>query len=85
LQGHHAVIFAHALSAQVFASISSNHKFDDIMKLSAYHVVVMGDKGELAKNLAFELDLIVSTRDAVHFYMLTEYMRYVNGLHFRRT
>jgi hypothetical protein len=36
LQGHYAVLFANALSAQAIAFISSNQKADDIKKLGVY-------------------------------------------------
>jgi alcohol dehydrogenase (NADP+) len=74
-QGHYAVLFANALGAEVYAFTSSSHKAEDIKKLGAHHVVVTDDKGEFAKDLAFELDLIVSTRDVAHGFPLTEYMR----------
>jgi hypothetical protein len=35
----------------------------------------MDEKGELAKNLTFEFDLIVSTRDVGHGFLLTGHMR----------
>jgi len=71
--GHYAVLFAKALGAEVYAFTSSNHKVDDIKKLGADHVVVASGE-DFAKPLAFELDLIVSTRDVAEGFPLQEYM-----------
>jgi hypothetical protein len=52
----------------------------DFKRLGAFHAVAIDDNGELAKNLAFELDLIVSPRDMVHGpFTLTEYIKYVGS------
>jgi D-arabinose 1-dehydrogenase-like Zn-dependent alcohol dehydrogenase len=78
LQGHYAALFAKVVGGKVYGSPSFSHKIEDLKRLGAFHAVTIDDNGELAKNLAFELDLIVSPRDMVHGpFTLTEYIKYV--------
>jgi alcohol dehydrogenase (NADP+) len=70
-------MFANALGSEVYAFTSNPDKVEDIKKLGAHHVVVADNKGEFAKPLAFELDLIISTRDVAEDYPIEDYMRLV--------
>jgi D-arabinose 1-dehydrogenase-like Zn-dependent alcohol dehydrogenase len=73
-QGHYAVLFTNAIDVEVYGFTSSSHKVDDTKKLGVHHVVVTDGKGELAKDLAFELDLNASMKDVVNGFPLTNYM-----------
>jgi D-arabinose 1-dehydrogenase-like Zn-dependent alcohol dehydrogenase len=78
LQSHYATLFANVIGGKVYGSASFSHKIEDLKRLGAFHAVMIDDNGELAKNLAFELHLIVSLRDIAHEpFTLTKYIKYV--------
>jgi hypothetical protein len=54
-------------------SSRSEYQVQDIKKLNALHFVVMSEN--FAKELAFDIDLIVNTRDVAEGFPLMEYMR----------
>ncbi|KAI0475275.1 alcohol dehydrogenase [Xylariaceae sp. FL0804] len=71
--GHFAVMWAHALGAEVTVISHSPHKRDDALKLGAKHFVSSGDEG-WAKPLAFTFDFVLNTADMTHTFNLTDYL-----------
>ncbi|KAI0326846.1 GroES-like protein [Cubamyces sp. BRFM 1775] len=61
--GHYAVLFAKALGAKVYAFTHDATKVEDIKKMGADHVINTSEKKDFHKDLAGQLDIIISTRD----------------------
>jgi len=57
--GHFALLWAHALGAEVYAISHTKSKESDCKQLGADHFVYTGDK-DWAKPLAFKLDFILN-------------------------
>ena len=62
--GHFALMWAHALGAEVFAISHTKDKEEDAKKLGADHFIYSGDK-DWAKPYAFKFDFILNCKSTI--------------------
>jgi len=65
--GHFALMWAHALGAEVFAISHTKDKEEDAKKLGADHFIYSGDK-DWAKPYAFKFDFILNCQSIISIF-----------------
>ncbi|KAF1350195.1 NADPH-dependent medium chain alcohol dehydrogenase [Delphinella strobiligena] len=71
--GHFALLWAHALGAEVWALSHTKDKKQDAKKLGADHFVYTGEK-DWAKSLAFKFDFILNCADMTQEFDMPTYL-----------
>ncbi|THW12843.1 NADPH-dependent medium chain alcohol dehydrogenase [Aureobasidium pullulans] len=71
--GHFALMWAHALGAEVFAISHTKDKEEDAKKLGADHFIYSGDK-DWAKPYAFKFDFILNCSDMTQEFEMSTYL-----------
>ncbi|KAI5117791.1 hypothetical protein M0805_002178 [Coniferiporia weirii] len=74
--GHYAILFAKALGCEVYAFSHSRNKEEDCRKMGVDHYIL--DSPGFHSNYQYELDIIISTRDATEGFPLSEYISMLN-------